>query len=416
MSSFYELLGQRDYAASPTFQRPRTQSPTPKQISTYLDMCRDRKLSPVNYVNFSVKEMSAEMDRIKTLRSRAQIDKIYEKIGLIREIGINLDSFLMNVDFNTLTAGREGTASKLIEELFAIERECNTMLPPTDEQLDQIMSWMLCPDVPFEDFDIPRTKEIGNNFWRRLTPDEFRVECAEHLKRNEASKLIDDFRGMFYDWRKTRISKGKMDYIRNLESRLISIYTPKEETISVDLHGNRVVNVEHKVKDNGIKYDPIAFVPLTDDELLMFNNDEAEMYISILKAEGRRKYYSQSLDGDLTFEELRTINNSEDVEDSSVKKADNIEVACDLDYKELQSSIFRLEAIAGYKNDEAHDVISSLLTKEEYNSEEITYAKSYLRDYMLFLVDEGYCTLQGMAGLITDSKLLTDLLIGRMAA
>lgn len=416
MSSFYEYLerSQRDYAVSSSYRRPvRNSGPTPRQVETYLNMCHDRLLKPVNYTNFTINEMSQEIDRIKSLRSRAQIDKIYEKIDFIKSLGINLDTFLMNVNFDELTGGRDGTASKLIEELFAIEKECNVMLPPTDEQLDQITGWMLCPDIPFEDFNIKRTKDLGDGFWRRLTPEEFRTECAKNMKRNQASKLIDDFRGTFFEWRKSRISKAKMDYIRRLESRLVSVYIPKEDVISVDINGDRVTSVKHKVTDKTKTYDPTAFVPLTDDELFMFSDDDAEYYIDILKAESRRRYYAnKTSDEELTFEELRT--NADENTIQADQKAGSVEAACTKEFIALQDAIFKLESVGGYENSEAHDAISSLLTSDGFDSKTITEAKLNLRSYMLYLVDEGFITLQGLVELIKDSQLLTDLLIGRV--
>jgi len=213
--NLYERLKQRDYAASSTFQHPSKGNANSKQIETYLTICKEKFLQPINYESLSFDEMSKELTRVISLRSQQQINLIHEKIAIIQGYGMNLDTFLSSSPLDELTKGREGTASKLIQELFAIEKECNILLPPTDKQLDIIQDWILCPDIPFEEFSIQRTQvlnvEEGTTLWRRLTTPEFRNKISICMKRNEASKFIDDYRGVFHDWRKTRISKGKRD-------------------------------------------------------------------------------------------------------------------------------------------------------------------------------------------------------------
>ena len=217
--------------------------------------------------------------------SEPQIQIIKDKIESLSKMGVNINA----PDFSKLTGGRTGTASTLIESLIEMERQYNDVLPPSEAQLQFLVSMYLCPDIPFEEnFEIKRKLDLGEGMWRKLTPEEFAEEIKSKMKKRDASAFIDAHRGVFHTWKTTRIRPEQFKYIRQLEERMRDLSSPSAIEWCVDEEGNLVQVSKAKV-DKSKDYNPTGYIPLEDMELLMFSVEQASQYIDMLKSEQGRK-------------------------------------------------------------------------------------------------------------------------------
>jgi len=389
--------------------KPRTD----RQVSYYLDLCRQRKVAPKNYIKMNYEELAVEISAVKEFypASESQIKVIKDKIISLSGFGVEINE----PDYSKLTGGREGSASSLIEKLFEMERQYSDKMEVTEPQLEMLVSMYLCPDVPFESLginrkviltpitsyssDLPYDEQFAHQTWRKMMPDEFAEEVKSKMFKRDASAFIDAYRGVFHTWKTTRIRPEQEKYIRQLEARMADLSSPSVVEWSVDINGNMVQIMKNT--DVVKEYNPRGIEPLDDLSLKMFSVEDASTYIDILKSEQGRKElytYGEVSDNSMTFEDIRTA-------DTKEKKSQH-------DMAELEDLMFRLEAVAGYENEEIHNTITPYLFEDDVDNEIVEENKDKVRDFMKFLVAEDYITFDGMIELCRECKVAQHILLG----
>lgn len=372
--------------------------PTERQVQYYLDLCVQRRVAPQNYTKMTYDELAKVIEELRKFypASEAQINIIKDKVASLNALG----KTIIEPNYATLTGGREGSASKLIEMFITMEKELSNSMQPTDKQIEFLVGMYLCPDVPFEKHEVNKTVDLGNGQWRKLTPDEFAEEIKSKMSKAQASKFIDDYRGAFHTWKTTRVRPEQVKYIRDLEARMSNLTPTTAIEWAIDEEGN-LVQVIKKAVDKSKVYAPTAYVAIDELELMMYSVQEASKYIDILKAELENKKltkYGELSDESQTFEPIRKASNGEK------KLADDV--------KELQDLMFKLEAVAGYADDDLHDSVSELLFNDEVDYETLREQKEKIRLFMLSLVEDGSTSFDGLTELCQKSEVAQSILLG----
>ena len=359
----------------------------------YYDLCEQRGIQGINiYEVKSNDEFNAELDRVRNFRkpSDSQMKLIEQKVA-------NLATMNVEVTIpNNLQGGFGGTAAQFIEALIQLEKEHYDEAKPTDAQLQTIVGYYLCPDVAFEEYSISRRIEMDTfpGAWRRPTPQEFAEQVKEKMSRREASAFIDKFRGDFYTWSKTRIRPEQIKMIRDLEERFKSPNGRVLET-AVTIGGQSFTFTADKHEMPIVEY-----IALDDLQIKMMSVEDASRFISMLKAELSNKSlytFGETSDGKNTFEEIRN---------TSKTKVD----AQEAELKDLVRICFKLEAVAGYKLPDLHELVDEITV--EYDGGDDA-RKVAIREIFLSLVDDGSITLGGLAELFGDNKTALNILLAR---
>lgn len=383
---------------SPQESTPKstTKGASAKQVAFYVDLCTQKNVPAQDPSTMSFQEISDEIQRLMKIQmpSPAQMELITTKLSALAELGFTYNGFL-----GELTGGKEGTASKLIEELIAKERELAEFAPINEKQLETLVSWFMCPDIPFESFGI--RKKIGFNlgqgkdFWRLMTPEEFAEEIASCMKKADASKFIDEHRGIFFNWRKTRAKIEQIKYIKVLQSRFVTVKSRTFESV-VGFDGERfdVTSSKHEMVDTN------QYVAMGDLELQMLSEEQASQLIDIMKGELEAKDLYQGFskldDESDTFEPLRQ------------KKDDRGNTVDDDDewtMLQFEKDLFKLESIVGYKLDEIRDMLDNSILAEGWSE-----VKNQIREVMLMSVENDDITFPELTMLVSDNKELTRIL------
>ena len=359
----------------------------------YYDLCTQRGIQGINiYTITTNEEFDAELNRVRSFRrpSEAQLKLIETKVA-------NLASMQVEVAIpDNLTGGMDGTAGKFIQLLIELEKEHYDEAKPTESQLQAIVGYYLCPDVAFEDHNISRRIEMDTfpGAWRRPTPQEFAEQIKANMSRKEASAFIDKFRGVFYEWNKTRIRPEQIKMIRTLEERFKSPNGRIFES-AVTIGGQAFTYTTEKHEAPVVEY-----VTLEELQIRMMSVEDASTFISMLKAElGAKELYQfgEVADSSATFEGLR--NNKKTVLESKESELADLVRIC-----------FKLEAVAGYKLPELHDLIDELTVEYDGGSD---VKRTAIREIFLSLVDDGSITLGGLADLFNDNKTAMAILLAR---
>ena len=146
---------------------------------------------------------------------------------------------------------------------------------------------MFSADVDFESVGISRRIELEGEegLWRKPTPEEFAEQIKSTLTKADASKFIDDYRGVFYEWKKTRIRPEQLRYIMELERRLANQAPTTEINEAYTLTGDVVqINKNKREYISGTEY-----VPHTQEQLIHFTVEQASEFIDQLKSELNRR-------------------------------------------------------------------------------------------------------------------------------
>ena len=325
-----------DYPTSKTFAGTQEKLASLAQVKYYTDLCEQKNVTPVDTSNISSKDIRILIDELKTIVtvSKSQVEML-KRLG--EETNVDITQELIN----KLTGGREGSASKLIEQLLERKRSMGNTLPPTEAQVKFLTDMFLCPDIPFEEFGIQKKRQIADDTFVLMTPSEFASEVASKIHMSEASAFIDKHRGVFFTWKSSRATLEQIKYIRSLEERL----STKREAVAIEFaisETGEVVELPHAKPVNEIN----LYNKLTDMQLAQMGKKSAEEYINILKADLNKTelytgFEAEAGRKDETFEELRI----EDISNESTLE--------DL----LTDSMYKLSAMLGY---EIADSIESL--------------------------------------------------------
>lgn len=384
----------------------RLNKPSERQIKFYYDLCERKKVTRKDITQFSFEQLGKEIDELQKRPDPAsdrQITKIRELEQEIISLGGDLKPIGDDV-INSLTGGREGTASSFIQALFDMRSNMNIIAPPTDAQLKILVEWYLCPDIPFESFsseevfpmknganvaesqtitvEINRGIDLGNGQWRHMTPNEFAEEIKSKMTKRQASKFIDDYRGSFYDWKKTRITEQQIKYIRELEMRLANISAPK--AVEYAIVDGEVQEIRNTTVDYNAEWNPMAYEPADELALAQLSFEEASQWIDQLKSEVDRANRYQSM-----YNEEELFGSAQqDFEERNLVKGENRRIRDEHDsltdeYNKLNDLIFAVEAILGYEDMQAHEYAKESLLNQDVSSEMNKEYRDYLKNFFM---------------------------------
>lgn len=381
------------------------------QINFYTDLCIQRGVVPKDTSKMLYNELDLE---IKTLRntypaSDNQKTKIVELIVQLNEIGINVKT-LDEKELNKLTGGHNGTASILIESLIKLLSENTDKMKPTNKQLETIVSWFYCPDIPFEDYNVSRKvpvkhlesyssdlpyEEQDTRLWRKPTPQEFASLIIDKFNKADASQFIDKYRGAFYAWKQTRCTAQQKNFIRELEARLCDTSTQKEITFSIDASGNIQQIKTNKAQHN---YNPQGYQPLSDADLCMMSINDASQYIDLLNNELKDKslyQYNESPD-----ERLETTRQAKNKKDAEITEFNN-----------LNDLMYAFEALAGYDDEELHECATELVCNKDITDNNTQKKRSYIYNFMMQLLENNCIDIAGLTQMCEKSTTAQKILL-----
>lgn len=325
-----------DYATSKTYSGTQEKQASLAQIKYYTDLCEQKNVTPVDTSNISSRVIRELIDELKAIVTVSE-----SQIEMLKRLGEETGVIISNELISKLTGGKEGSASKLIEQLLERKRSMGNTLPPTEAQVKFLVDMFLCPDIPFEEFGIQKKRKISDDTYVLMTPNEFSEEIKAKIHMSEASNFIDKHRGTFFTWKNSRATLEQIKYIKQLEERL----STKREAVAIEFaisETGEVVELPHNkpVSENNL------YNPLTELELMQMGKKSAEEYINILKADLNKSelytgFEAEANRKDETFEELRI----HDLADEATLE------------EMLTDSMYKLSAMLGY---EIADSIESL--------------------------------------------------------
>ena len=414
----FDVLGLNNTKEGTTSSTPittptRVTLPSPKQYSYYTDLCTQKRVAIEAIEAFTPVTMSTKISELLKYHpaSNDQITLINNKIKELDDT-LNLMSFseeqvdmflsntenvvsliignliaeTMKVEMFTegLTGGREGTASKLINGLIDVEKQFTSQLPPTDAQLGVLVKMFYYPDAEFEEYGVPRRINLDEGLWRKPTPQEFADYIRDNMTKEEASAFIDKHRGGFYTWTQSRIRPQQLQYIQTLEARMCN-----DSRVSVI---EQAVNLDGTISDvpSGKNESIVgtAYVPLTEEQLIMFSVEDASQFIDQLKAE---------------LEDRPATTLESTLEDGdSLRSITDISKQIEIEYQNFQDLMFSLEAVAGYNNDEVHEASPYNLVADD-SPESNVENRLIIRNFMKEFLSTGGITFLGLLEMCSES-------------
>jgi hypothetical protein len=365
--------------------------PTENQLNQYYAQCARKKVAPKDVSSFNRGQMSEELQRIFDLPpapTDAQLEALKNLLAELTNAGVPGVKMPPASFFERLN---RDTASSWIEKSRQLRAQHMDIMPASDQQIDRLVEMYTFPDMNWDSiskqtthieevYDMPEdggesrltsrsityTEETsirtrinmegevnGKQLWRFLTPDEFRLELKEKLTHQQASRLIDEHQGAFEAWRRTRLTRGQYNQIRNIENRLANIYKPRVVTESTSDNpfefdaGDTPFNVSSTKQ----QWNPSAYEPLAEQIIGLFSREEADDYIRQLTYE-------------LNNPELRSFSGAQDLDyaDYSIEEARTAktdEQSKNNQFKELNNFLFALSDITGnYFEADGHNVES----------------------------------------------------------
>ena len=395
--------------------------PTSGQLKYYTDLCKQRNLDPkdTSAMNFDqVSDMIKELQKFYPA-SASQIDLIKDKVSILAKMLSDMnfndeqismfeqdpnnlahvitaqilrDTLHLQPIIESLTGGRTGTASSLIEKLILAENYFKDKQPVTESQVDQIISMFLCPDVDFETHGLSRRIDIDieEGTWRKPTPEELTNQIQELFNRKSASDFINSSSNAFFEWKKTRIRPNQLNYIMELEKQLANDSKLREHRQAVDEEGN-IITVG---KSANVQVDGTAYLRHTDEQLVQLSVEQASDLINQLKSEVDRK--EEFTLEDEIFETAR--NTDLDTKEKVLQK----------EFEILDSMMYTLEAMAGYNDEELHNCATYIVSS---SPEEDGYKELYIRDFIRSMLEKEAITYIGVLELALESEALQRILL-----
>lgn len=259
-----------------------TFSASPKQIKYYNDLCTQKGQQPVDVQGKSSQDVSELIGALLGMRNviqQAMTTKQRETIvGIVER-----NDGLINLSENhpQWESYDKESASKLIGQLFELERSLRDVKPITEAQVSKILRMYLCPDVIFSDIGWQDKYEMYDGRRMVVIPNSEDVKAwlLANVKQKVASDFIQKYNSAYLNWSRSRLTKEQEAHIRTLEGRCANILSPgKMVQQSVDSSGNVVDIAQQSSKEWNVQ----AHQPLTDLQLYMFSKDDASRYIEEL--------------------------------------------------------------------------------------------------------------------------------------
>jgi hypothetical protein len=374
-----------------TSSNARVLAPTENQINQYYTQCARKKVTPMDVTKLNRGQMSEELQRIFDLPPEptdAQLEALKNLLSELANAGVPGVKFPPQSFFDKLN--RE-TASSWIEKSRSLRAQHMDIMPASEQQIERLVEMYVFPDMNWESiskqttrieevYDVPEdggesrlsTRSItyteetsirtrinvegevnGKQLWRFMTPDEFKLELKEKLTHQQASRLIDEHQGAFEAWKRTRLTRGQYNQIRNIENRLANIYKPRvvTEGSSDNPFDFDTQDAPFNVSSTKEQWNPSAYEPLAEQIIGLFSREEADDYIRQLTYE-------------LNNPELRSFSGAQDLDyaDYSIEEARTAktdEQSKTNQFKELNNFLFALSDITGnYFEADGHNVES----------------------------------------------------------
>lgn len=340
--------------------------PSEKQQSVYLDMCKNRRITPKDINTFTARTLYQEIERIKELPfycTDAQKKTILDLMHQINELGGKW-TIPSDIMFHKMPSDK---ASALIEKLSIERRELNEVAPATDEQAKTIAEWRACPSIPWEDYKLSNRvylthltswstdhnlpQELEKRAFRMRTIAEFVELVKKTLTQREANAFIYKWRSHYYEWRQTRITKGMANELRKLEYTLSVFETSKEIVRAVNEDGE-IIEIETSTsRERRNQYLP--YEPLSDDDLRQLSKEQASTLISQLQKEIRdRKLtrFGASVHGNDQQLLQEKIQQFADHHGTGVAKTE--QEAFVVEQRKMMDTVHRLATVVGYRDDQ----------------------------------------------------------------
>ncbi len=459
---FAQLLAKRNEVKGTTQKAVGGLDPVrhEKMINWYLDLAEQKRITPKDLNEFSATTLFDEIQHLRDLpypASQGQLDRINaltEEISLIKG-----KKMKVKYDLTTLTGGRDGSASKVIESLIKYRKGLRDIAPATDHQIETVLEWKLCPDIPFEEHNIQfrvyledtqidcvETRSTGSwtykptikmgshvqsfstgeveevmeqvsitskktGLWRVITDTEFAEQIKANFTEQQLNEFISTYRGTFYSWKSARITKSQMGIIRDIERELAQIGTPLSREVAVDFEGNEM---DYSTFDSRTRRTVIdtAYTPLSEEQLLQMSTEDATRWIGRLSMERDNKALA-SIGSifDESQEELADKFKKYDDMRTRSGNAYTLSDAQEKEYQALDNLIFSLESVVGYANEEVHALIKASIVYQE--DKKFEQAKQAVKDLMFATVcltrgaDYAYKTVGTLFTLTEDTMIGT---------
>ncbi len=341
-------------------------SATPNQIKFYIDLCAQKSVEvDPEHTEWSIQEMSSKINELLAMKriifaSEKQIETIVRLSEQLNMPKPNTD-MLKNLPIDK--------ASQLIEKLI---KQTNKSDKPSEKQLQMLADMMKCPDVDFtelipvhptyikelDEFRVLYKRALANKSKKvtsngvTITIEELQDAIISHqnkinetiinydlstLTRKQVGDFIQDNSEKFYAWRDSRPSQAQKDFIRTLQERLSKIesWAVNMDEIHANIDGSPTYDVVTPVKDELILTGEHI---LTDDELNLFNKEQASQLIDMLQKELRNaeNYSTQE----------------KEIDDTIGRNLLDLTKANEKEIERLESMIHSLYATLGQEADE----------------------------------------------------------------
>lgn len=380
---------------------PRTQGYVSEKLLKFcVDLYKRYDMDVAELEGKDYRFVQSKVDELSNRPSPRQLEIIHETLGELAELGDPIEVDQEVID--SLTGGQGGTASQLIEMLFERRREAQLHGKPSDKQLDDLVKWFFCPDIPWENFNIVQrvVLEIENKegAWRFMTPEEFKVEIAEKMTMAQAGDFIREHSHLFYEWEKTRIRPWQVQRIRSLEERMSNVQNASiMETAVVD---GKVVVMYKKPQR---KFHNMGYEPMSETALKQLSIEDADKLIAQMNAELNRPRQS-SIPNSSAQDDLETKVYGDPRDDrggSAQLRAMNKEHQATVDF------IFALEARTGTEQEELHESVNELMIQRIGDPVEVANG---LREFIEYAIDGKMVTMQGLVQMGSESQTIQRLL------
>lgn len=412
MSNNLSYSYRNSYPGQKANQQAQGKTASEGQRQLYYKMCMERSITPKAIDALSYDEMDALIKEAQKFRpvSPKQIETMKNMYAQLVEVGIR-DKIPTTEMIQALGATN---ASKAIGNVIEVLKQNSHLLKPTEPQIEQIVNMYMCPDIPWETYGLERkimmdsyNEKSGEQEWKALLPKEFADQVMEKMTREQASQMMSDYSNVFYDWRKTRLSQGKEEFIRTLEGRLADLYVPKRVEPASGIDGVSVSDEFKQIATTKVYDEESAYDPLPEYQMAQFSDEEASAYITQLQWElNFFKSSGYQDESENHFENIRYTAVDEDGNSMNYKQQHDFE-----EFHHINEMMHRLQAVVGEENEHIdHEKLRILFNNG--CPDLALEMKKELNEYMSYLMKEKLvdgATLFEMCG---ESDIAIEILFG----
>lgn len=358
-----------------------------KQKDMYYKLCKQKKVDPICLDTYNGVQLYALNDALMKIwrPSTSMLNGVKWRVEKLATLDINVG--LPNIEE---LGGQQ--VSDIIKMLDAEIEKHKSEFPPSSGQIDAFIDMYMCIDIPFEDVGISRRIELEDDKWRRITPKELKEQMNEKLTAETADEFIYKYKGVFEEWKLQRASAKQISRIRQLEERFQDDRVVGELPVAITIDGEEVtLDPIRKTLPKGT-----AFVPMSDNDLLLFDKDSASDYINHLEAELKRRKEWSMTEETVDYEFLRPVKTLDDLHQ--------------VEYSKVQDILHQLEAMAGWTSEELHDSININMIKDD-NPDSYQENRKIIRDFMSEMIREDAVDFSTLIEFVKDSRTLQRILL-----